>query len=275
MTFKPINSFTIEEKTVYPAYYMNPQLYAIGSVILVSLVSLVGIVALSVREQSLKKVLHLVVALAAGALLGDAFIHLIPEALEKMAALSFSAAVLGGMVIFFILEKVLRWHHHHNTHENGHPEISTQVSPLGPLILIADGVHNFVDGIVIGASYLVSIPAGIATTLAVFLHEIPQEISDFSLLLFAGYSRKKALLFNFLSALTAVIGTVLALLLGGALESFNTAAAAVTAGGFIYIAAADLVPELHEKHSAKDSLAQLLGLILGIGAMFLLVFLET
>lgn len=254
---------------------MSPQLYAIGSVVAVSLVSLAGIFVLSLREQSLKKILHILVALAAGALLGDAIIHLIPEALEEMAALSFSAAALSGMLAFFILEKVLRWHHHHHAHESGHPEINSSTAPLGPLILVADGVHNFIDGVVIGTSYLISIPAGIATTIAVFLHEIPQEVGDFSLLLFAGYSRTKALVFNFLSALTAVLGAVAALFIGGALDSFNAIAAAVTAGGFIYIAAADLVPELHEKHSPSDSFAQLFALILGIGLMFALVFLET
>jgi len=269
-----LEDYSFTNKMVYPEA-MSPQLYALGSVVAVSLVSLAGIFVFSIREQSLKNALHVLVALAAGALLGDAVIHLIPEALEEMAALSFSLATLSGMVIFFILEKVLRWHHHHHAHDTGHPEIDASVSPLGPLVLAADGVHNFIDGVVIGTSYLVSIPAGIATTIAVFLHEIPQEVGDFSLLLFAGYSRRKALVLNFISGSVAVLGTAVALIIGGSLESFNAAAAAVTAGGFIYIAAADLVPELHEKHSAKDSLAQLLALILGIGAMFALVLLES
>lgn len=251
---------------------METAVWALGSVVLVSLVSLVGIVALSFHENKLKAMMHALVALAAGALLGDGVIHLIPESLENMTAISFSAATLGGMVAFFILEKVLRWHHHHHTHDIGHPEVV--VNPLGPLVLIADGVHNFIDGIVIGASYLISIPAGIATTIAVFLHEIPQEVGDFSLLLFAGYSKGKALFFNFLSGLTAVLGAVVAIVLGGTLESFNAFAGAVTAGGFIYIAAADLVPELQQKHSLSDTAVQVFALILGIAAMFALTLLE-
>lgn len=254
---------------------MTPEVYAFASVLLVSLVSLAGIAILSMRERALRNMLHLLVALAAGALLGDAIIHLIPEALEEMTALSFSAATLSGVLAFFILEKVLRWHHHHHTHGDGHPEGAPGASPLGPLVLAADGVHNLVDGVVIGASYLVSIPAGIATTLAVFLHEIPQEVGDFSLLLSAGYSRGKALLFNFASALTALLGVLLAFAFGGSLGSFTAAAVAVTAGGFIYIAAADLVPELHEKHSLSDSFAQFVALVFGIALMFGLVFLET
>ena len=148
------------------------------------------------------------------------------------------------------------------------------MEPVGPLVLVADGVHNFVDGVIIGASYLVSPVAGIATTIAVFVHEIPQEIGDFSLLLHAGYSRAKALFFNFLSALTAVVGTVVALWIGGEAPEITALLLAITAGGFIYIAAADLVPELHSRHAPKESVVQFVALLFGIAIMFALLLIE-
>lgn len=256
-------------------------LYAFASVIIVSLISLVGIIALSLRESFLRRSIFLLVSLAVGALFGDALIHLIPEAFEKMentALVSFF--ILSGIFVFFILEKFLRWHHGHghecrsdNIHECP-PEVEGQIKPLGFMVLVSDGLHNLIDGIIIGVSYLISIEVGIATTVAIILHEIPQEISDFGVLLHAGFTKTKALLVNFLSALLAVVGVGIALVIGGGGETFVPAVLAIAAGGFLYIAGSDLVPELHKTSNVKRSLQQLVAILVGIALMFLLLLLE-
>lgn len=246
-----------------------PLFTALLSVIVVSLVSLVGVFFLSRKEGVMRKYIFLLVSLAVGALLGDAFIHLIPEAFEYFAdPLWPSLLVIGGILLFFVLEKFMHWHHHgDDAGEHG-------VHPVGKLILLSDGVHNFIDGIIIGISFMASVPLGIATTVAVILHEIPQEIGDFAVLLHAGYSRKRALWLNFLSALAAVVGVVVAFVLGEAGESVAQYVLPLAAGGFIYIALSDLIPELHKTKRITHSVSQLLALVLGILLMIGLVFLE-
>ncbi len=243
-------------------------IYSIVSIIIVSLVSLVGVFTLSLREEVIKKYTFVLVSLAVGALLGDAFIHLIPEAFESTNPLLVSLLIISGIIFFFILEKFLHWHHHED--DTSHHTIH----PVGKLVLFSDGVHNFIDGVVIGVSFIVSIPVGIATTLAVILHEIPQEIGDFAVLLHAGYTRKKALWLNFLSALTALLGVFVAFMLGGVGEEFTTWILPIAAGGFIYIAVADLIPELHKTKNIKQSLTQITALIFGVVVMLGLAFLE-
>jgi zinc and cadmium transporter len=252
--------------------------YAFGSVLVVSLISLVGVVALSLREETLRKTLFLLVGLATGALFGDALIHLIPEALSGNAGTEQVALfIMGGILFFFLLEKIFLWRHSHLEHaESGESAAAHDHSPkpLAPLVLVADFIHNLLDGVVIGASFLVSIPVGVSTTLAVILHEIPQEIGDFGLLIHAGWSRGKALLWNFLSALSAVIGVAAALLIGAAAEGFLPTASALTAGAFIYIAGSDLVPELHKTASPARSAAQVVSIIFGFALMYLLTLTE-
>ncbi len=248
---------------------LAPYIYALLGVIAISLISLAGIFSLSIKEEILRKYIFVLVSLAVGALLGDAFIHLIPEAFEASDnSLLISLLIVAGVVLFFIFEKFMHWHHHGNdTHEH-------EIHTFGKLILFSDGVHNFIDGVIIGISFLASIPLGIATTLAVILHEIPQEIGDFAVLLHAGYERKKALWLNFLSALAAVAGTLVAFLFGGAGENFTNWILPIAAGGFIYIAVADLMPELHKTKKISHSLSELFSLILGVILMVGLVFLE-
>ena len=189
---------------------LGPALIAVG---LVSLVSLIGIAALAWRADFLRKILFLLISVAAGALLGDAFIHLIPEAFEGADnPLHISLLLLGGFLSFFILEKLLNWHHVH-TDEPLLAEEHARIHPVGHLVLISDGFHNLVDGVAIGAAFMVSVEVGIATTLAILLHEIPQEIGDFALLVHAGFSRAKALLLNLLSAASAFVGVGLAFFL--------------------------------------------------------------
>jgi len=244
-------------------------LYSIGSVVLVSLLSLVGVVTLSLSETKLKKIVFILVGLATGALFGDAFIHLLPEALGNSAnKVGTAAYVLVGIFAFFILEKFLLWRHEHLLREE-EPE-----HHVGMMNLVADGLHNLIDGMLIGASYLVDIRIGLATTLAVVLHELPQEIGDFGILLHAGFSRRRALLFNFLCASLAIMGAVVALLIGAKAAAFSDFMLPITAGGFIYIAGSDLVPELHKESDLTKSLLQFLALSVGVGLMLLLLLLD-
>ena len=243
-------------------------LYTIISVFIVSLISLIGVFTFSIDHKKLEKALIYLVSLSTGTLLGDAFIHLIPEAYENGAGLSAGLYILSGMLFFFIVEKFFHWRHCHHVPSEIHPH------PFSYVILAGDTVHNFIDGLVIAASYLVSIPVGIATTVAVFLHEIPQEIGDFGSLMYGGFSRAKALLFNFLSGITAVAGAIIVLLINTNVANMNSFLIPFAAGGFIYIASADLIPELHKNTEAKKSLLQVLTFIAGIVLMLMLLKLE-
>ena len=244
--------------------------YTILSAIIISLLSFVGVLALSINKEKLKKITVFLVSLSAGALLGESFLHLMPEAIENNGANTFIWLwLLGGIIIFFILEKIILWHHCHT------PDCEAHKHPLGKMNLFGDGLHNFIDGLIIAGAFLVSVPLGIATTIAIIAHEIPQEMSDFGILIYSGYSRAKALLLNFLSAAVSIIGAVVGLLLGAQMESFITYIIPFTAGGFIYIATADIIPELHKETNISKSLKQLLSILLGIGIMWgLKVFFE-
>ncbi len=257
---------------------MDTILLTFGSVLIVSVISLIGAFTISLQTASLRRWMFLLVGLAAGGLLGDAFVHLIPTSLLVLSDVQFSITILAGIISFFILEKVLRWHHHHHASEEECPDHTPHdgphAQPLGALVLTADGIHNFIDGAIIAAGFLVSPAVGIATTIAVILHEIPQEISDFALLIHSGFSRAKALLFNFLSALTALGGAALVIILGTSFDFFSPFALAFTAGGFIYIAGSDLVPELHKSTNLKRSIAELAAMLVGIALMFALTFFE-
>ncbi len=245
-------------------------LYVLGSVLVVSLVSFVGAITLVMKRDVLNKSLFVLVGLAVGALLGDVFIHIIPEAYAETAdPTAISLTIIAGILVFFILEKLFHWHHGHTSeHAEEHPH------PIGRLVLVSDGLHNFIDGMLIAASYLVSIEIGIATTIAVILHEIPQEIGNFGVLLHSGYSAGKALFFNFLSALMAVAGAVLGLVLGSMTELYALWLLPLTAGGFIYIALSDLIPELHKDHSLTHGILQVIAITLGVLAMVALLALE-
>jgi zinc and cadmium transporter len=245
----------------------NVYIYSLASVVVVSLISLIGLFTLSFNAKILRKYVFLLVSLAAGALLGDAFIHLIPESINMFEASTAGLFVIIGMLIFFVLEQIFQWHHFHGD-EKGH------IHPIGRMILVSDGVHNFLDGVIIAASYMVSIEIGFATTLAVALHEIPQEIGDFGVLLNAGYTKIRAIFLNLLSALLAVLGAVFVFILGSFASTIVAFIVPIAAGGFIYIAAADLFPELHKTKKVLHSFAQLIVVILGIGAMLLLLVLE-
>jgi zinc and cadmium transporter len=248
---------------------MNAGAYSIISVILVSLFSFTGVLFLAFKKEKLSKLLLFLVSLAAGGLLGDAFLHLLPEAIEETGfTLEISLAILIGILAFFALEKFISWRHCHIPTSKEHPH------PVVFMNLLGDGLHNFIDGMIITASFLVSFPLGMATSLAVILHEIPQEMGDFGVLIHGGFTRQKALAFNFVSGLMAIGGAILTLFLGTRLTEFTQLLIPFTAGSFLYIAGSDLIPELHKETNLKKSGFQLLGLILGIGIMMLLLLVE-
>ncbi|MBI5393546.1 ZIP family metal transporter [Candidatus Woesearchaeota archaeon] len=260
-------------------------LYALGSVFIVSLVSLIGVFLFGFRIEKVKQILIYFVSFAAGALLGDVFIHLLPELVKEHGlTIQISIYILLGILISFIVEKIIHWTHcHHNINNNNcdhalleqHTHSKKQSNkPLSLMTLFGDSIHNFIDGIIIATSFLVSIPAGIATTIAVIFHEIPQEISDFGVLIHDGFTKTKALLFNFLTALTAVIGVIVTLIIGPKIEGIIIFLTSFAVGSFIYIAASDFIPELHKETDLKVSALQLITFVLGITAMFGLLLLE-
>jgi len=247
-----------------------PWLWTISSVIIISLISLVGALTVTSNKKRLCSTISILVSLAVGAMFGGAFLHILPELYrDSQQPNLISLFVLLGIALFFCLEKFLHWHHYHHHHEK-----EQHIRPVGYLNLISDGLHNFIDGIIIAASFLVSKEIGIATSLAVILHEIPQELGDFGLLLHAGFNKNKALLLNLLSASLAIIGAILTLLIGQHIENIIPFALAIAAGGFIYIAGSDLVPELHKQTDFKSSINQFITIGLGIGLMFLLLLIE-
>jgi zinc and cadmium transporter len=210
-------------------------LYVVLATFIVSLVSLVG---LAISSKGIKKFLHYFISFAAAALLAVSFFDLIPHAAEEIGhwdeALPF---VLGGIVLFFLIERLIHWHH------CGHDDCDQK--PAGLLILTGDFVHNFLDGILIAGAFMLDVRTGIATTLIVLLHEIPQEFGDFAVLMHSGYSKLRALKLNFFSALSAVLGGVVGVIAFDFAESFVPFAVLIAAGGFIYIALTDIVPSLH------------------------------
>ncbi len=242
----------------------------------ISLISLVGVFTLPAGKH-IRALLPIFVGVAVGALLGDAFIHLIPEAFEALPISIAVWGIFGGLGVFFVLEKFLHWHHHHETHEGKGVECTDcahHIAPYGYLTIASDVLHNILDGVIVAAGFLVSPQAGIATVIAVALHELPQEIGDFGVLLHAGFSRSKAIALNFLSALSAFFGAFIALAVGASIEHAVPLLSAIAAGSFIYIAMADLVPELHKTNAPTTSFIQFAAVLLGIALVAMLLVFE-
>ncbi len=235
------------------------------AILAISLLSLVGIFTIGLSKKILQKTLLILVSFAAGTLLGDVFIHLLPEVVEEFGfGHEISLSILAGVLAFYIIESFVHWRHCHHTNDNEHAH------SLATMNLVGDAVHNLLDGIIIASSFMLGPSVGIATTIAVAFHEIPQEIGDFGVLLYSGYSKQKALLMNFLISLTAVAGGVITYYLGSEFVELTKYLVPFAAGGFIYIASSDIIPELHKEKDSKKSALQLLFFVLGIAVMYLL-----
>ncbi|MBS1266072.1 MAG: Zinc transporter ZupT [Candidatus Woesearchaeota archaeon] len=219
----------------------------------ISLLSLLGVFFISINKKVMNSLVEYLVAIASGSLLGGAFLHILPE-ISKTGPQVF-LYVLFGMLLFFLLEKILYWRHCHDG--------QCTVHAFTYLSLIGDAVHNFIDGIIISTAFLVSIPLGVSATVSIAFHEIPQEIGDFAVMIYGGLSKKKALLYNFLSAITALLGALVGFFLSS-ISGIIPVLLALSAGGFIYIASSDLIPELHKTKKITESLIQFALIILGI-----------
>lgn len=231
--------------------------YALLSVVFVSSLSLLGAILISIQRKTLEKIITYTLAFSSGVLLGSTFFELLPEGVELFPDGVF-AWTLVGFVSFFCLEKIIQWHHHvEGRHDH-------KDKPLAYLTLIGDGIHNFADGAVVAASYLVSLPLGVTTTIAIVAHEVPHELSDFMILLHGGFSNKRALIFNLLSAMTAILGAIIVLLVSAQFADVERYLVPFAAGNFLYIAASDLIPELLAKRQGKTSLLQVIILLIGI-----------
>lgn len=240
-------------------------LLAVGGI---SLLSLSGAFALLVRQQAFRRAVLVMISFSVGALLGDVFLHILPELAEDGGITpGLSMLILGGIAGFFILEKFLHWHHAHIASED-------VIHPVAITNLVGDAIHNFVDGAIIAGAFLVDPALGVTTAIAVALHEIPQEIGDLGILVHAGLSLRKALLVNFASALASMLGAAITLALAGSVEGLERVMLAITAGGFVYIAGADLIPELQRETRPVTSVIQLLGAGLGVAVMAALLLLE-
>lgn len=243
---------------------MSYLIYIFVSLVILSLISLIGILSLFFKKRNLEAIILFLVSFSTGALFGAAFLHLLPESIGPDGLTSNIALYfLSGIITFFITEKFISWRHCHDENCKKHKH------RLGTMNLIGDCVHNTIDGIIIAGAYLVSIPLGISATIGIFAHAVPQEISHFGILIYSKFSKKKALAFNFLAACFAFIGAIIALIIGNNIQGFSTFIISFAAGGFVYIAGSDLIPELHKETKIKKSLVQLLGIILGILFMIL------
>lgn len=227
-----------------------------------SIGALIGGFILLSRQSFALKISHFLASFAAGVLLGTAFLDLLPEALHDAQAADVNIFfwALFGIIVFFLIERAIHWFHHHQEYHQDAKESKSTV----PLIIISDTVHNFIDGIVIAATFMISIPLGIVTAFAVTAHEIPQEIGDFGLLLHKGLRRKKIILLNIASAAVSLVGALLTYSLGNILEPYIPIFLAITAGFFIYIATSDLIPEIHYERRKGFALIESVLLIVGI-----------
>ncbi len=232
-------------------------IFAISASVIVSLVSFIGMITLLLNEKILQKIILALVGFSAGSLIGGAFLHLLPESLSENINFikSFSIAI-SGFTLFFIMEKFLLWRHCHKG--------KCDVHSFTYMNLIGDGIHNLIDGIVIGTAFVIDIKTGIAVTSAIIFHEIPQELGDFGVLIYGGMKKIKAIIFNFLSAATAIIGTFFGYFFASHSENFIQILMPFAAGGFIYIAASDLIPELHRQTDTGKSVMAILLFITGI-----------
>lgn len=237
---------------------MNVLLWIIGATIVDSLVGLVGVFSLFTSEAVLKKTIKTLVAFSAGALLGGAFFHLLTEAMEKMPVFNVFTITLIGFLAFFILEEYLHWHQCEEC----------EIHPYSYLMIVGDSIHNILDGLVIAGTFIVSTHLGIITTILLIAHEVPQELGVFGTLVSGGFNKSKALLYSFLAQCTCLIGGISGYLFFSKMEIFSLFIIPFTAGGFIYIAAADLIPGMH-KTEGFEKITSFIWLCLGLAFMII------
>jgi len=233
---------------------------------LITLCVWIGVLFIFLKKNILDQILIFLVSLSAGALMGGAFLHLLPEALEEIEVNLLFEVFLFSFIIFFLIEKIFHWRHCHKT--------DCAVHTFGYMNLVGDSIHNFIDGLVIASVIMIDFKLGIATTIAVAVHEIPQEIGDYGVLVFSGFTRKTALIVNYLVALTVVLGGIFGYFLFSSLENFLPYLMPFAAGGFVYIAASDLMPEIRKEANLKKSIISFLVFIFGIFIMYLVKFMS-
>ncbi|MEM4727376.1 MAG: ZIP family metal transporter [Candidatus Bathyarchaeia archaeon] len=242
------------------------EVYIILSTILVSIPSLVGVSALSIREETLHRFLIFLIAFSAGAIMGAVYFDLLPEAMEQLESQVALDYIALGFILFFILERLIYWYHGHGHSEEIESTAFevTNIKGFVYLNLFGDAIHNFLDGLIIAASYMISFELGISTTIAVFFHEFPQEMGDYGLLVYGGLSSFKALILNFLIALISILGGAVGILLTGNFQGIGGVLIALSAGGFIYLGASELIPEIKRQKGITKSFSQLAFFLLGI-----------
>ncbi|MFB0569393.1 MAG: ZIP family metal transporter [Nitrososphaeria archaeon] len=240
----------------------------------VSLLSLVGVFALSLKEKTLHSILFVVVAFSAGSILGAVYFDLLPEAMELAGGSVAAVYITLGFTVFFFLERFIYWYHGHGHESDISAEMPNRATAksFGYLNILGDGIHNFVDGTIIAGSFLAGFPVGLATTIAVIFHELPQEIGDYGILVYAGFKRGRALLLNFVVALAVILGGILAVIFLETVQALGGVLVAFSAGGFIYLGASELIPELHEEKRFTKSVVQFVMFLLGIALIWALGF---
>jgi zinc and cadmium transporter len=243
---------------------MSTLFWILASTFVISVIAFIGILAFLIKEKLLEKILLILVSLSAGVLMAGAFLHLIPEAIERFATSDIFIYILVGFILFFFIEKILHWRHCHMER--------CEVHTFAYMNLFGDGAHNFIDGLIIAASFVADFNLGIVTTLAVALHEIPQELGDFGVLVYGGFGKIKALLLNFGTAVTAIIGGIVGFFLTSYTNFAIMFLIPFAAGGFIYIAASDLIPEIKKETNLKKSLVNFLIFIGGILIIYCIRF---
>lgn len=251
-----------------PKTYYNHRTMTLTYILLFTFLGSVGSVLIAslfllFKKDAQKKLVPILVTFATGALLGSAFLGLIPESLELLAPDKILKTMLGGILFFFFLEKLIRIHHCHNIDCHSHDK------SIGKMVFVGDALHNFIDGVMIAGGFLVSVPVGIMVALAIIVHEIPQEIGDFGIFLHSGYSKQKAILLNALSGVTAFVGAGLGYFFLQSMMEFVPYVMAFAAASFIYIALADLSPELHKQTKPVHAIQQISLLLLGVGIIAL------
>jgi len=243
---------------------MDVLVWIISALVLDSLIGLIGVFSLFTKGKTLEKIVFPLVSFAAGSLFGGGLYHLFSEGLEEIGALQAINWFVFGFILFFILERILKWHHCH--------KLECKVHPFSYLIFIGDTIHNIIDGLIIASAFLVDIRLGILTTFLIITHEIPQELGNFATAIYGGIKRNRAIIFTFLSQATCIVGG----LSGYYFLSKETLLPLLpfAAGGFIYIAASDLIPELHKEPNIKKSIISFFLFLIGLAFIIGFKFLE-